>query len=120
MLAIRALIQAQLEAVHPRVYYQIAPEKAPLPYLVYDISPIHDDGEYTQQMSIGIDGWDINDDTTRLETLMAAVNARLDKRAILGTGFALVLYFDTKTALTDSDLRIKRRVHLFQGRRIGG
>lgn len=119
MLAIRALIKEQLEVVHPRVYYQVAPETALLPYLVYDISPINDDGENISQMAIGVDGWDKNDDTTILETLMAAVKARLDKRPIFGTGFVLILYFDTQTSLIDSDLRIKRRVHLFQARKIG-
>lgn len=120
MIKLRELIGAELEAVHPNnVYSPNAPENAAFPYLVYDLPNILDDGEGYQLITLDIDGWDDDEDTTALETLMANVNARLNKKTLIAEGFAVTLYLENKLALIDDDKRIRRRKYIYQGRKFG-
>jgi len=119
MIELRQLIQAELKAVHTRVYYQVAPESATFPYLVYDIPTVYDDGEGLQTANVDVDGWDDEENTTALETLMANVNARLNKKTLVGSCFAITLYLESKLTLIDDDPRIRRRKYTYQGRKIG-
>lgn len=119
MIDIRKLIQAELKAVHPRVYYQVAPETAVFPYVVYDMPNTYDDGEALQTIVLDVDGWDDEENTTALETLMTNVNDRLNKKVLRGSDFAIALYLENKLTLIDDDPRIRRRKYTYQGRKIG-
>ena len=116
MIELRKAIQAKLKTIHPRVYFQVAPDDAEYPYIVFDFVGINDSGEYTEQGYVDVDGWDLpsDGDTTELETLMAAVNTGLNKEVLSAEGLRFILYLDRKTDLADDDPNIKRRKYIYQ------
>lgn len=116
MIELRKIIQGQLKSIHPRVYSQAAPENAQFPYLVYDIVNIYDDGEDFQLVTLDVDGWDNNADTTALETLMKKVNQTLNKKTFVSGNSTVTFYLENKIPLTDDEPTIKRRKYPYQGR----
>lgn len=116
MIELRTIIQGQLKSVHPRVYFQMAPETATFPYLVYDIVSINDDGESFQLVTLDVDGWDDEADTTALETLMQNVNQTLNKKTFVSGNSTVTFYLENKIPLTDDEPTIKRRKYTYQGR----
>lgn len=116
MIDLRKIIQGQLKSIHPRVYFQMAPETATFPYLVYDIVNIYDDGEGFQQVTLDVDGWDNSAETTALETLMKNVNQTLNKKTFVSGNSTVTFYLENKLPLTDEEVTIKRRKYTYQGR----
>jgi len=110
MIELRTAIQAKLETIHPRVFFQDVPPEAEYPYLVFNIPDILDDGESMEVAVVDVDGWSKGADTTILETLMATVNLGLNKKTLNGIAF----YLDIKLALQDDDPRIQRRKYTYQ------
>ncbi len=112
------MIQAHLKAIHPRVYFQVAPESAQYSYIVYDFSNSLDDGEGLQVITLDVDGWDNpgNGDTTALETLMDTINESLNKKSLTTDTLTVSFYAETKLPLTDDDPRIRRRKYIYQAR----
>lgn len=116
MIELRKIIQMQLKDIHPRVYFQMAPETAAFPYLVYDIVNIYDDGEGHQLVTLDVDGWDDEADTTAIETLMKSVNQTLNKKTFVSGNSTVTFYLENKIPLTDDEPTIKRRKYTYQGR----
>ncbi len=116
MINLRKLLHSCLKSIHPRVYFQMAPDNAPFPYLVYDIVNINDDGEGFQQITLDVDGWDNSADTTALEALMENVNQTLNKKTFVSGNSTVTFYLENKIPLTDDEVTIKRRKYTYQGR----
>jgi len=116
MIELRKALNAQLKTVHPRVYFQQAPELAPFPYLVFDFPSIYDDGEGQEFAIVDVDAWDVNPDTTSLETLISSVNSALNKSTLTSGNITAAFYLDTKIPLTDDDPLIRRRKYIYQAR----
>mgnify|MGYP000904262362 FL=1 len=118
---LRELLYPQLKAIHPRVYFQMAPDDAPFPYLVYDFTQITNDGEGFETVAVDVDGWDIpaDGDTTALETLMQTVNDALNKKTLTAEGLAVTFYLDRKIPLVDDNPGIKRRKYIYEARLFG-
>lgn len=118
---LRELLYPQLKAIHPRVYFQVAPENAQFPYLVYDFTQITNDGEEFETVALDVDGWDMpaKGDTTALETLMQTVNDALNKKTLTAEGLAVTLYLDRKIPLVDDNPGIKRRKYIYEARLFG-
>ena len=118
---LRELLYPQLRAIHPRVYFQVAPDSAEFPYLVYDFTQIVNDGEEFETVAVDIDGWDIpaDGDTTALETLMQSVNNALNKKTLIAEGLAVTFYLDRKIPLVDDNPDIKRRKYIYDARLFG-
>jgi hypothetical protein len=112
MIELRTAIQAQLETIHSRVFFQDVPSGTEFPYIVFDIPNILDDGESMEVAVVDIDGWSKGADTTTIETLMAAVNLGLDKKTLNNVPF----YLETKLTLQDDDPRIQRRKYTYQAK----
>jgi hypothetical protein len=115
MLNIRKVIQAHLRAVHPRLHFLRAPESAKFPYLVYELE-ITNIGDDLQMVTLDVDGWDDNNDTTELEVIMDNVKKSLNKQIMIIDKLALFLDLDRRLTLTDTDPRINRRKYIFNGR----
>lgn len=115
MIEIRQILHPYLLTLHPRAWFDRAPNNAQYPYLVYTFSVIQDDGQGYQQMTLDVDGWDDREDTTRLEVLMSTVEAGLDKHGLVGTGVVLRFYIENKNSIPEDD-GIQRRRYMFQGR----
>ncbi len=130
MSQLKDLLKAYLKTIHPRVYYEDAPESANYPYLVFDFPNNLSDGESVDVVVIDIDGWDVpNDgDITPLESLMALVNGNgnldnptgLDKKTLTAENMAVTFYLDNKLNLRDDDKRIRRRKYIYQARLFEG
>lgn len=116
MIELRKALAAYLEAIHPRVYFQSALKGSEFPYLVYDFPSTIDDGETLETVVVDIDGWDKEQDTTVLETLMSSVNSGLNKKTLTAGNTTAVFYVDIKLSLTDVDPRIRRRKYTYQAK----
>ena len=121
MIELRKIIQGQLKAIHPRVYFQMAPKTATFPYLVYDFTQIINDGEEFETVAVDIDGWDrpSDGDTTALEILMQTVNDALNKKTLTAEGLAVTFYLDRKIPLLDDNKNIRRRKYIYEARLFG-
>ena len=119
MINLRTALSNYLKTIHPRIYFQEAPELAVFPYIIYDMPNSLFDGEYIDQITLDIDGWDLNllGDSTAVETLMKNINA-LDKMTLRGEDMAVTFYLDNKMSLTDPDKNIKHRKYIYSGRMI--
>ncbi len=118
---LRKLLHPYLKSIHPRVYFQDAPDNAPFPYLVYDFTQITNDGEEFETVAVDIDGWDMpaDGDTTALETLMQSVNAALNKKTLTAEELAVTFYLDRKIPLRDDNKDIRRRKYIYEARLFG-
>ncbi len=118
---LRELLYLHLKSIHSRVYFQVAPENAQFPYLVYDFTQITNDGEEFETVALDVDGWDMpaNGDTTALETLMQSVNDSLNKKTLTADGLAVTFYLDRKIPLRDDNPNIKRRKYIYEARLFG-
>lgn len=116
MIQFRTALSTFLKTLHPRVYFQVAPENAVFPYLVYDFTNVLDDGEISQIVTVDIDGWDMEEDTTALETMMQTANAGLNKKVISNDSLAATFYLESKLSPQDTDKRIIRRKYIYTAR----
>ena len=118
---LRELLYPRLKDIHSRVYFQVAPENAEFPYLVYDFTQITNDGEEFETVAVDIDGWDMpaDGDTKALETLMQSVNDALNKKTLTAEGMAVTFYLDRKIPLRDDNKNIRRRKYIYEARLFG-
>jgi len=118
---LRKLLYPYLKSIHPRVYFQDAPDDAQFPYLTYDFTQITNDGEEFETVAVDIDGWDMpaGGDTTALENLMESVNDALNKKTLTAEGLAVTFYLDRKIPLRDDNPAIKRRKYIYEARLFG-
>lgn len=126
MIDLRTVIKSYLKSIHPRVYFQSAPDNAVYPYIVYDIPNYSDDGETQSLIVVDIDGWDRpnNGDSTVLENLMTSINgdgdlktpSGLNKKTLTTDKIVVSFYLDNKLPLTDKDPLILRRKYIYQAR----
>jgi hypothetical protein len=114
MINIRTQVQSYLTEKHSRVYYQVAPDNAIYPYIVYDIVNIFDDGENTQLISLDIDGWDDESNTTALETLMQTID--FNKLVLTSDDLSVIFYLENKIPLRDDEEKLNRRKYTYTGR----
>ncbi len=117
MIELRRALHPHLRSVHPRVYFQRAPDTAQFPYLTYGFEAIPD-GEGFELIVLDIDGWDMSGDgdTTGLETLMADVNRVMNKTTLTADDLVVSFYLDRQLALEDENPQIIRRKYVYQGR----
>jgi hypothetical protein len=113
---LRTALQTYLKTLHDRVYFQVAPDNATMPYVVFDLPNSIDSGAL-ENFVLDIDFWDDSTDTTILETLASVVDVAMHKHTILvnnvlGTAF----YRDSRITLVDEDPRIRRRKYTYQAR----
>ena len=118
---LRKLLHPYLKSIHPRVYFQVTPDSAEFPYLVYDFTQIINDGEEFETVALDVDGWDMpaDGDTTTLETLMQTVNDALNKKTLTAEGLAVTFYLDRKIPLLDDNKNIRRRKYIYEARLFG-
>ena len=118
---LRTAIKTALTAVHPRVYYERAPQGETYPYLVYELSDSQDVSP-VEQFRLEVDGWDATSDTTALEALMDTVDTALHRKASLialqHLGFTV--FRDRRFPLPDDDPQLRRRKAIYNVRAIGG
>ena len=118
---LRKLLHPYLKSIHPRVYFQDAPDDAQFPYLTYDFTQITNDGEEFETVALDVDGWDMpaGGDTTALENLMESVNDALNKKTLTAEGLAVTFYLDRKIPLRDDNKNIRRRKYIYEARLFG-
>jgi hypothetical protein len=119
VIELRKAILSFLKAKHPRVYFQVAPDNAVFPYLVYDLPNSSDDG-VMERFILEVDGWDKSKDTTSIETLMDSVDKELHRKTvILADAISATFYRENRIPLRDDDPGILRRKYVYQIRTHG-
>lgn len=117
---VRKALQTALIAIHPRVYYEDAPDGADFPYLVYELEDSNFDGANTELFTLNVDGWDRptaanNYSSIPLENLMDSVNRALEVLiAPINPRLGFRVVFDRRYSINDPDDRIKRRRYEYQ------
>jgi hypothetical protein len=115
MKEVRKAINAQLKTIYSRTYFLQAPSSAPFPKLVYTIEITNlEDG--LQLISLDVDGWDNQDDTTRLEEIMTSVKNAFNKNIVINDKLFISFYLDRQLALPDDNPQLNRRTNIFLGR----
>jgi hypothetical protein len=117
MIELRKALHKHLKTIHPRVYFQRAPDTAQFPYLTYSSETVPD-GEGFELIVLDIDGWDMpaSGDTTQLENLMTDVDRAMNKTTLTTDDLVVSFYLDRKLALEDDNPKIIRRKYVYQGR----
>jgi hypothetical protein len=116
VIELRKVILTALKTVHPRVYYQAAPDDAVFPYFVYNLPNSVDDGSL-EQFVLDVDVWGVSLDTTAIETLINSADRSLHRKTItVNNDLSMSFYRDNRLALTDDDPRIRRRKYIYQVR----
>lgn len=117
MIELRKALHPRLRAIHPRAYFQQAPDTAQFPYITYSFEMIPD-GEGFELVVLDVDGWDmpISGDTTQLENLMTDVDRAMNKTTLTTDDLVVSFYSDRKLALEDDNPKIIRRKYVYQGR----
>ena len=113
----RAKLQEYLLTLATRVYFEVAPEKATFPYVIYDFSSSDVSGEFTEFTLVDVTAWDdaLDGDSTTVETLIEAVNTGLNKYVLaLDDSEYVVFYLNTKVYTQDNDTRLKRRTYTYE------
>lgn len=113
MIKLRQALHPYLKNLYDRVYFQEAPNKAQLPYIVYNFT-MYPDGEGTTTVTLEIDGWDNSKDTTALENMMETIN-QINKTVITTDDLSVVFYLDSKIAYVEDDTKYNRRRYSYTG-----
>jgi hypothetical protein len=108
MIKIRKILLDYLKSVHSRVYYEVAPETATLPYVVFDLPNSVNFEADRQDFTLEIDVWDNNKDTTGIETLTTNIDKVLHKLRHLDNDYLLIIERNNRLNISDPDL--KRRM----------
>jgi hypothetical protein len=111
---IRTAIKILLDAVASRVYYNLAPDNATMPYVVFDLSNAVTDGSLETSV-LDVDVWDDSMDTTVLETLVGNIDDAINKRHVLiPDKIAFGIYRETRMNVEDTEKSVKRRKYVYQ------
>lgn len=116
VLEIRTALQTLLETLHARVSFNVASDAEAFPYVVFDLSNSIDIGAL-ETFVLDIDCWDIDEDTTVLETLIGNIDNALHKNTILiDDKMSITIYRENRLIPHDDDPRIRRRKYVYQVR----
>ena len=115
-LELRTELQRILKTLHTRVFFNVAPDDAVFPYVVFDFPNSVDSGDLENYV-MDIDVWDTSTDTTALETLIGTIDNALHRKSVVLSGkMGFVIYRENRLVLTDDDKRIRRRKYIYQVR----
>ena len=121
VLKLRRFLEATLADVHPRIWYEAAPDDAVYPFLVYSLDESFDDGS-VETVNLVIDGWDapVNGDTTELEEIMGKVDNTLHRLNAGDDELFFIFYRSNRRTIHDPDRRLRRRQLEFETKVMGG
>ena len=113
MINLRKQLNIILKSLHPRIYYQLAPETAVFPYIVYNL-PNSFSNESQDIFNLDIDIWDNKADTSEIEGLNSLVWKELNKYQYIDENIQFSSHRMNRLNVEDDDKRIKRRKLIFQ------
>ena len=114
-ITVRSKLQEYLKTLADRVYFQVAPENATFPYIVFDFSSVDVSGEFSEMTLVDVTAWDdaLDGDSTTVENLISTVNTGLNKYVLAIDGDYAIFYLNAKVYTQDSDTRLKRRTYTY-------
>lgn len=106
-------LSKQLKAVHPRVYFENAPDDAIYPYIVYSFG-----SSYTNRANeiyaLDIDVWDKNQSSRAVDELLSKINKALNMTSYIDDKIQYSLYYDRKLDTGSDDKTLKRKTIVFE------
>lgn len=115
-LELRTALQTFLKTLHARVYFDVAPDDAVYPYVVFSLPNSIDSGSL-EKFFVDVDVWDDKTDTTALETLIGTIdNALHGKAIIVDDVMSIIFWRENRLAPRDDDPRLHRRKYIYQAR----
>lgn len=116
MINLLSAITAQLKTAHNRIYLSKAPEGATMPYGVYTL-PSENVLEHREDFLINVELWDVNPDTTELETLVKTISDTMHRFRYNESGLSVRVYkVSGGLMIPDPDPNLNRRLLTFQAR----
>lgn len=124
MKALRTAITTYLKTLYPNVYYEEAPSKAPMPYVVFSFNPSFTRSETGETFLLDIDGFDIpaNNSSIAVEDMMELLKGDgnlledptgLDRQILVDSEVYATFAFDTRNKVTEKDKKIKHLLHSY-------
>lgn len=114
-IAMRSAIHAKLKTICNNVYYDVAEQGAPFPYLVFGIEEVLSDYG-TISCDLEVNAVDYGRDTATCETLADNVQASLNKWRYLDDDIQFSTYCDRRNNVQEEDKKIIRRRMIFEVR----
>ena len=108
MIELRSALQTKLETLHPRVFYETAPDNVSFPYVVFDL-PNSFRLEDAEVFNLDVDVWDRGKDTTELETLTTTIERALNGLFYNDAAQFLYIYRESRLRLDSENLALRRR-----------
>ena len=113
MKKLRIELNKILKEVHQRVYFKSAKADTLYPYIIYDL-PNSASIEDMELISLDIDVWDNNSDTTIIEDLASSIWNKLNRLQHIDENMSFSIYRATRLSLNDEDdSRLNRRLLAF-------
>ncbi|MGD6832580.1 hypothetical protein ACQCT5_10475 [Sutcliffiella halmapala] len=114
MKELRTILKTLLRQYHSKVHFQ-RPTAISFPYIVFDLPNSYTDEEL-EVLSLDVDIWDNQSDTTTLETLAGTLWKALHKLTYLDEHMQFSIHRESRLTVIDDDPNIKRRKLIFSVR----
>ena len=114
MRKLKVEIRNKLLTVCPNVFFESAPDTAPCPYIVYDLTQGLNIGDQTV-INMDIDIWDKNKSTVNIDTILDNVK-KLNRVNFINEDIQFSLHFDRFINTKSESLEWKRITAIFQVR----
>jgi hypothetical protein len=109
MMNLLQYIFSKLSEAQKPVYFEFAPHKAIMPYIVFSLPNSVDVESDRQDYTLQINIWDDKADSAALETLTSDIDILLHKLQYIDNNQFLKFERENRLMISDSDPSIKRR-----------
>lgn len=112
-IALRMKLQKLFKTLTDNVYYGIAPDTAPYPYLVYELIELtYDYGKTLMELEVNI--MDYGTSSSAVEILADTLQEKLNKYDFINHEIQFMIYKGNRNRIEEEDKKIIRRRLLFE------
>lgn len=109
MIPLLQVIETKLIEVHPRVYFEMAPQGATLPYIVYETVSSDEPEESPESIMLEVEVWSSSSDVVTLEQLAQAVNDKFHRVRYVDANLSAYFHRTDRGPAPNSDPQVRGR-----------